>query len=283
MQPPRIRCRERGAAGDRVGIAVDREQRAAGRAQDRRRMAAAAERAVEIDAAIGGRERRQHLRGHHRDVGHGAARPRQGRCAGPRQGHAARTQPLARLGAAALGGVGTPDLEDAAEAHELDLLGEAGVRHQRFGQHDAALAVGLDREGVGIEGDGEAVMRVAEQVEPVERGCQRLEHRRRPGLDAGMLVARPQHHRTVGGQRAQRRAERGRDRHPALRVQPVQVGAEELAHSARLAPSCAATARHRTAGTPGPRRAGPNRPAAATPLPRCETPPPPGMAWDNMG
>ncbi len=80
MQPAGMAGGQRGAAGDGVGIAVDRPQGAVDGAEDRRRIAAAAERAVEIDAAVARRQGGEHLVQHHRNVAglealHGESRP----------------------------------------------------------------------------------------------------------------------------------------------------------------------------------------------------------------
>ena len=75
---------QRGAAGDGVGIAVDRPQRAVGRVQDGRGIAAAAESAVQVGAAIVRGERLQHFRQHDGDVpgAHAGASAAAGRGAG---------------------------------------------------------------------------------------------------------------------------------------------------------------------------------------------------------
>ena len=75
MQPARKMGHEAGTALDRLGIAVDRPERAACLLQDGARIAAAAEGAVEIDAAVAGREARQHLIQHHGNVTAHAASP----------------------------------------------------------------------------------------------------------------------------------------------------------------------------------------------------------------
>ena len=68
MQAPREARHQAGSAFDRLGIAVDRPQRAACPLQDGAGIAAAAKSSVEIDAAVTRRQGRQHLVQHHRNM-----------------------------------------------------------------------------------------------------------------------------------------------------------------------------------------------------------------------
>ena len=96
--------------------------------QDRRRIAAAAERAVEIDAAIA--RGRADASTSASMTGTWAGMGLAHRAALRRQGEAADARALARLGAAAFGRRRLPDLEDAAQAHEHHGVGQAGIGDQ---------------------------------------------------------------------------------------------------------------------------------------------------------
>ncbi len=241
MQAARVAGRQRRAARDRVGIAVDRPDRAGSCGQDRGRVAAAPERAVEIDAALPWREVRQHLLEQHG----GMAGKRGGHCVFPGKVMPrllARSRASARRRAAASG---SQNLEDAAETHEHHGAGQPGMGDQRLGEHDPALLVRLHGESVRVQGGGEVVMLLAEDVEPLERRGQLLEDAVGPSLDAGVGMGRPEHDlaaaiaiapRVVAVEGPERGAKRRRDGNPPLRVQPVLVSAQELGHPPRLSP-----------------------------------------------
>ncbi len=195
MEPAGISRGQRGAPRDRLRITVDRPNGASGRlAQDRHRIAAAAERAVEIHPGIARREGAEDLGQHDRDVDelptHAQVSTRRrrvpprpagpGRAAGKRQVFGPRT--LARLGDTALPSRRLPDLKHPAEAQEHQRVGHARMRGQIVRQNDATLLVGFGRKGFGVERGGEIVMRLAEQVDLIERRGELLElaHRANP-------------------------------------------------------------------------------------------------------
>ncbi len=100
VQAAGVAGRQRGAARDRVGVAVDRVQGAARRGvEDGGRVAAAAEGAVEEGGAVARGERRDRLPQHDREVGAAAAAVRGGR--GAVAGNAAHAAPPSASSAAA--------------------------------------------------------------------------------------------------------------------------------------------------------------------------------------
>ena len=116
--------------------------------QERRRVAAAAERAVQIDAAVARGEQADDLGQHDGDMGVMGwliARPFPGRV------KPCVACPLARLGAAALGRRRLPDLEDTAETHEHHGLGKSGIGDEGIWQNDATFLVRLDRKCIRIQ------------------------------------------------------------------------------------------------------------------------------------
>ena len=130
-----------------------------------------------------------------------------------------------------MGGLGFPDLEVAAGADEGDLFAEAGVFGQGARQDDAAFLVGFGVGGVGVEGQGQVLLLVAEAGELLDQVALGVEGVGVPALDAGMLV------RGAQDQLAVRRVvtledvtERRRNGHAALSVPASQMGALELGH-----------------------------------------------------
>ena len=174
VQPAGKARGEAGAAGDRLGIAIDRPDRAGRRLEERRRVAAAAERAVQIDAAGARGEQADDLGQHDGDMGvHGMAH------CGPFPGRVKPCDacPLARLGAAALGRGRLPDLEDAAETHEHHGLGKSGIGDEGIRQNDAAFLVRLDRKCIRIQRGSQIIVSLTEEIESVQRLRQRFEYR----------------------------------------------------------------------------------------------------------
>ena len=115
---------EAGAAGDGVRIAVDRPQCAGRRVQDRAGIAAAAECAIQVNAAGARSEHADCLGQHDGHVGwawDGSLRRNRG------NGEAMLPGPLACLGASAVGRSRFPDLESASKTHEHHGVGQPGV------------------------------------------------------------------------------------------------------------------------------------------------------------
>ncbi len=83
---------------------------------------------------------------------------------------------VAGLGFAPGDVVGMPELEPRSHADEGDaaVARDAGMGQQRFGNDHAAFAVGLHRPRVGEQHGGERVVCLAERIELVQFGDQRL-------------------------------------------------------------------------------------------------------------
>ena len=145
VQPAGKSGGERGAARDRLRIAVDRPDGAGRRLEERGRISAAAERAVEIDAAGVRRQQRNDLGQHDGTWVHCGPLMAAG------QREAVRPRPLARLGAAALRGFRFPDLKDAAETHEHHGLAKSSIADEVIGQDDPTFLVGFDRKRIRIQ------------------------------------------------------------------------------------------------------------------------------------
>jgi hypothetical protein len=172
-----------------------------------------------------------------------------------------------------------PDQEDPAEADEGDRLAclQPGVFGEPLVQHDPPLGIRSGGLGVGEESDGQIVVLVGEGVELVEPARELAERGLGPGLDAGPFVARAEHQfgRVEAGES---RAERRWNRDPALAVQPVRMGAQELAHPVRAAlssmPGGTGPPRMRVPGPWGGGNGGPRRRRAMVRN---------GISWSIMG
>src|SRR5947209_161556 len=119
-------------------------------------------------------------------------------------------------------GVAVPDLQALLGARDGDLLAEAGVLHELGGDHHAAGAVEVAREGVGGEVRAQLAGLRRERVEALQGAADALlVVVGGPDLDA-LLDALGDDDAVGEG-----RAEPGRDGKPVLRIQRVVEGAAE--------------------------------------------------------
>ena len=121
----------------------------------------------------------------------------------------------------------------SAQAHEDDGVGQAGVLHQESGSDDPALLVWFHRPGVGVKRVARSSWSSLNRSSRSNGGGQRVERCGGPALDAGDACATAAERAPApppSEPGAQRRAERRRDGHAALGVQPVLMRAQELAH-----------------------------------------------------
>ncbi len=133
-----------GAAGDRLGIAVDRPHRAGRGFQERRGVAAAAERAVEIHAAAARGEQADDFGQHDGNVAH---------CAPPagsvKPCTRARSRASARRRSAASG---SQIWKMRPRPMNTTVSDKSGIADERVGQNDTTFLVRLDRKCIRIEG-----------------------------------------------------------------------------------------------------------------------------------
>ncbi len=156
---PALRSTSAGALRDRALVAVDADHARAGRRQDRARIAAGAERRVDIEAAVTHAEPVDGAAGEHGNV---TSQSASDSIAVAARHHSrapmrfCRRHPGAQLlleSADLLGGLrefrakaaGLPDSKFVAETDEGRRVGDPGMRLERVGEHHAALAVDLQR------------------------------------------------------------------------------------------------------------------------------------------
>ena len=287
-----------GAAGDRIGIAVDRDDAgAAVCGEDALRVAAGPEGAVDEDAATVGCERVEHLRKQHRHVARRrgldrrrGTRHHRGAPAGAPGARAPAPQDLPQLAnlrpclrQVRRESVRLPDLELVPEPDEGDRVGDAGMALQALGEDRPALRIDLEDLARAVERRREpvALLRIGREAQEesldlrhqrVAAGVERRRVERR--MDVEPLEA-------VAGEHG---PERRRDRHAPLGVEAAREIRHEAVHGPRALPP----------GTPPPRRtrrhggAGARTRRCLRSRGRLASPDPPwtgwlGIAWAYMG